>query len=291
MEAINLTAVILPLALFFVMLGVGMTLKISRILDVIKRPRVLFVGVLAQLLWLPILGYLVVSLFQLPVVIAVGLMVLCFAPGGATSNIITLLAKGDTALSVTLTAITSLVTPLTLPLFTAIILTQYGVELQFQFSVIETMMKLVMMTVVPILIGMMIHQKFPDLCDRCEVWVKRVSMLFLLMVVVMVVKNSWHQLPELLALAGFPVILLVLSAILSGFFIGNIMRVDQAQKITLGIEIGIQNAATAIVVTGVVLGSAEMSAVALLYGVLMNIPVIGLILLRADRKSLLRFEF
>ena len=122
MSSSVISQVILPLALFMIMLGVGMSLRLADFRLLISKPKVVVVGLVLQLILLPCLGLLVVTLFNLPAALAVGIMILTFAPGGATSNMITYLSRGDTALSVCLTGICGLITPLTMPLLTAMAL-------------------------------------------------------------------------------------------------------------------------------------------------------------------------
>lgn len=288
MENSAMTQVILPITLFTIMLGVGLSLSVADFKQVFKQPGVTALGVGMQLLLLPLLGFMVVTALDLPPVLAVGLMILTFAPGGATSNMITLLARGDTALSVSMTAIVSFIAPFTLPLMTLWALQHWIGEAEFSgFPVLPTMMKLLVMTIVPVAIGVFLHHRFTAFCQRLQKPVKVLSMLFLLLVVIGIVKANWERLPELIAILGPAVLLLIALAFGAGFGVARQCGVKYKQALTLGIEVGIQNAGTALLVTGAVLQNAEMSAAALTYGVLMNLPAFVLIFYRNVRTNAL----
>lgn len=288
MESSAMTQVILPVALFTIMLGVGLSLSVADFRQVMRHPGVTALGVSMQLVLLPVLGFTVVTVLDLPPVLAVGLMILTFAPGGATSNMITFLARGDTALSVSMTAIVSVIAPFTLPLLTLTALQHwFGTGAFSGFPVLPTMAKLLLMTVVPVAVGVWLHHRFPILCLRLQKPVKALSMLFLLLVVLGIVKANGEQLPELVGVVGPAVLLLIVLASGASFGIAHQCGVGHQQALTLGIEVGIQNAGTALLVTGTVLQNAEMSAAALTYGVLMNLPAFALIFYRNLRTNAL----
>lgn len=281
MQTSFMTQWILPMALFVIMLGVGMTLRADDFRRVLRAHGAVLTGLLAQLLLLPCLGLLLVSLLQLPPLLAVGLMVLTFAPGGATSNMLTLLSRGDTALSVSLTAITSLITPFSLPLLTLLALNHWQGELVLpEFPVLESVLKLLLITLVPVLLGMLLSARSPNFSRRVTRPVKLLSLLFMILVVSGIVMANWTRLPALIAIVGPAALLLALLAMSSGYLLARLMRLQSEQQVTLSIEVGIQNAGTALLVTGGLLQSAEMSASALIYGVLMQVPALMLVLWR-----------
>lgn len=273
--------VVLPLALFTIMLGVGMSLRVSEFSLLWRKPAVVLVGVLSQLLLLPLLGWVVVLCFQLPPVLAVGVMILTFAPGGATSNMITYLSRGDTALSVCLTAVSGLITPFTMPILTVLTVSYWmGEEAAIEFPVMITMVKLLLISLLPALLGTLIHHRWPAFCGRIEPYVKVMACLFLVLVVFGIVKANWVELPTLVLELGPAVVVLVSLAMLLGYGVARQMRLATEQGITMAVEVGIQNAAMALLVTGGIFHNAEMSASALIYGILMNIPAFGLITYR-----------
>ncbi len=275
MQASYLSQLILPLALFSIMLGVGMTLTRADFRRLWQAPGVVLLGVAAQLLLLPLLGVLVLWWADLPSLLAVGLLVLTFAPGGATSNMLSLLARGDTALSITLTAVTSLVTPFTLPLLTLLALHFYGLSGELPaFPVLGTIIKVMLVTLLPVALGMLLAGFKPGWCARMIRPVKIGSLLFMIAIVTGIVRANWERLPEVIGQVGPVALLLAICALLAGYLLARLARLSEAQRVTLAIEVGIQNAGTALLVTGGLLQSAEMSASALIYGVVMQLPAL-----------------
>lgn len=277
----DLAASILPVALFLIMLGVGMTLSSADFLRVIEQPRTILIGLFGQLLILPLLGWAVVTAFALPAELAVGLMILCFAPGGATSNMLTLLARGDTALSVSLTAIAGLIIPFTLPLLTFLVLTHWlGSEQSLNFPVGKSILQIILISVLPTLTGMLIAARFPRVAVRLLKPVKLVSVIFLLAVILGMVSSNAGQLVDQLRLLGPATLVLASLAMLAGHWLGRIAGLSADRQLTLAIEVGVQNAGTALLVTGALLQNPVMSISALTYGVVMQLPALSLVLYR-----------
>ncbi|WP_372738890.1 bile acid:sodium symporter family protein [Neptunomonas sp.] len=273
--------IILPLALFLIMLGIGLSLSVNDFLVLKAQPRAVVVGSLMQLVGLPIVGYAVVTVMNLPPVYAVGMMILTFAPGGATSNMISYLCKADTALSVSLTVIASVLTPFTLPLLSFWAVTHWlSVVSPIPFPVVQTMLKLLAIALVPVLLGMWIHKKMPCFASKLQPLIKWSALLFMLVVVTGIVVANKDKLSPMLMQVGPAVMLLSITAMLAGAWIGKRCRFSSQQCMTLAIETGIQNAGLALVITGAVLDNTEMSGVVLLYGVLMQIPALVLIAYR-----------
>ncbi len=281
MNSTVISQVILPIALFTIMLGMGMSLVVNDFRQVASRPRTIFLGIGLQMVWLPLIGFVVVTLFQLPAELALGLLILTFAPGGATSNMIAFLCRADTALSITLTAIVSLITPFTLPLLAAAVFQLWmGDSEAIPFPILETMLKLVVITILPVSIGMMLNHYFPSFCEKSRKPVKVLSILFLLLIIVGIAKANWDQLPAYIAVVGPAVVAMVIIAIGSSYWIARRVGLFTPQALSIGIEVGIQNAGTALLVTGTVLQNPAMSASALIYGILMQIPALILIAYR-----------
>ncbi|MES9903647.1 MAG: bile acid:sodium symporter family protein [Sedimenticola sp.] len=283
MNSSIISQVILPIALFTIMFGMGMSLVVDNFRQVLSRPRTIFLGIGLQMVWLPLVGAAVVLLFQLPPELALGLLILTFAPGGATSNMIAFLCRADTALSITLTAIASLITPFTLPLLAAAAFQLWmGDSQAIPFPVLETMLKLVVITIVPVSFGMLLNRYFPAFCEKSRKPVKVLSLLFLLLIIVGIARANWDQLPGYITIVGPAVMVMVIFAGGSGFWIARRLGLFTPQALTIGIEVGIQNAGTALLVTGTVLQNPAMSASALIYGILMQIPALLLIAWRTS---------
>ena len=276
--------VILPLALFLIMFGIGLSLTTQDFARLTKQPKAVLAGVLLQLLGLPLLCLLVVTVFQLSAEISVALLVLSFAPGGATSNMISYLSKADTALSVSLTALTSFITPFTLPFYSVLAAsTLLGISHSMEYPLVTTIIKLLVVSVIPVLLGMWVLRKVPTVAKRLQRFVKMASLAFMIFVVVGIVMQNSDKLAGLTLDIGPIVILLASLAMLLGWYVAKALKLTDEQGITLAIETGIQNAGMALLITEGLLQNSFMSGVVLLYGVLMQIPAIIIILYRNRR--------
>lgn len=281
MQATLVSQVFLPFALFIIMLSVGMSLKVSDFLRVFAQPKAMFVGMLAQLVCLPLLGWIIIQLFNLPTLLAAGLMILTLAPGGATSNAITLLAKGDVALSVSLTAVNSVIVPFTLPLLAMVIFQALSMgATHIDFPVVQTIVQMLLITLLPVSLGMSFGYLYPELTIKIRRLCRSLALILMIMTVVLLVYTSWSRLMLVLPQLALPVLLLVIAAMGVGFAVARLAGLSNAKQITLLVEVGLQNAGTALLVTSTLLQSPEMSASALVYGVLMQIPALLLILWR-----------
>jgi BASS family bile acid:Na+ symporter len=265
-----LLGVVLPAALFIIMLGMGMTLMPADFGRVFTLPKAVLIGLMGQMLLVPLLAFGVVSLFQMPPELAIGLMVLSFAPGGATSNMMTFLSRGDVALSITLTAFASIITPFSMPLLTQWSLDYWlGASQPVELPIAQTMLRLFVITVVPVSIGMWLHRTKPELSQVLANVVKPLSIAFLALVIVGIVSKHWAQMPEFLAAVGWPVVMLNSLALLLGYLFARFNGLNGPQQLTIGIEVGVQNGGTALLVTGAILGNSVMSVPPVIYGILM----------------------
>ncbi len=282
MEGGNALSLLLPVALFIIMLGMGLTLRLADFAQLRYRPVAIVAGVVLQLIVLPLLAWLVVSLMNLPLLLAAGLMIVSFAPGGATSNMISYLCRADTALSISLTAITSLIIPFSLPWLTWLTLEYLlGEGVLVALPLLTTIMKLVVVTLVPVALGLVINHRWPQVCAQLQRPIKVLSLVFMVIVVVVISWANRQVLPELLPVLSPAIVLLASSAmLLAGLFARYLLRLDTATALTLSIETGVQNAGTALMVTGALLQQPEMSLAVLLYGILMQIPALLLVVWR-----------
>ncbi|WP_170221802.1 bile acid:sodium symporter family protein [Neptunomonas concharum] len=288
MENTSLTQVVLPLALFLIMLGIGLSLRLDDFIRLRKQPGVVLLGSGLQLIGLPLLGCLLVTLFQVSGAYAAAIMILTLAPGGATSNMVSYLCRADIALSVCLTAIASIVTPFTLPILSFYVLQHWmSIETAVSFPITQTLIKLLFIALLPIFLGMVIFYHLPRWATRLQPVVKWSSLGFMILVVIGIVKSNQTHLIVLLEELGVVMIVMAALAVIISWLIAASFGFAIEQRLTLGIETGIQNAGLALIITGTVLNDAQMSGVVLLYGVLMQIPAVFLIIIRnlPQRKS------
>lgn len=270
MEGGILITVLTPTVLALIMLGMGMSLTWEDFSRIVRYPKAAIAGAVGQLLLLPIIGFALASAFKPAPELAVGLMILCFCPGGATSNILSYLARADTALSVSLTAISSMITPLTAPFLINLALAYFmNQDSTVALPIGATLLQIMMLTVVPIFLGMVINHHRPDWCRRAEGAVKVLGMVFLTMLMAGVTWKERHTLPTLVADAGGLTAALCISAYLLAFILSTLARVPYRQKASICIEVGMQNASLAMVITTSFLQNTQMAVAPMVYALMM----------------------
>jgi BASS family bile acid:Na+ symporter len=271
MEQTFLSRVVLPLALFIIMLGMGLSLVVDDFRRVMRFPKAVAVGALLQMVMLPLVGVAVVKLVGMDTPeLAVGLIVLALCPGGTTSNMISFLSRGDVALSITLTAIVSAVTPFTIPLFTVLAMNHFMGESQaIQMPIGQTVVALLAITVLPVAIGMAINKRWPNVALSAEKPVKVLSVVFLFAIIAALIRENIDKLPGYFAQVGAATLLLNVATMLIAFFAARALGLGRKQQITIGIEVGVQNGTTALLVTGTLLANTAMTIPPAIYSLLM----------------------
>ncbi|UTW47152.1 bile acid:sodium symporter family protein [Bacterioplanoides sp. SCSIO 12839] len=273
-----LSQVVLPLALAVMMLVMGLSLRLEHFRRILQQPGLIALGLALQWFLLPLVAVLLIAVLNLAVEVALGLIILAACPGGATSNVISHLSGGDAALSVTLTAIVSLLAPLTLPLWISLMTDVLAIpSLSVALSFKAAALPLLLVTVIPLLTGMMLAARFRDWTEQHAPLLNRLSFLLFFALVVTLAWVNANRLPELwstvtLACLGLCLMVMTLSA-----FLTQAMFSNRCYSRTLAIEAGIQNAGTAMLISVTLLQRPELALVALFYGILMNIPALLLI--------------
>lgn len=290
MQSNLFTAVLLPLALAIVMLGMGLSLVPEDFKRITRYPKAVAVGIVCQQLLVPLIGLLIALVVPMQPEIAVGLIVLAVCSGGPSSNLVTYLAKGDVALSVTLTAIGSLITVFTIPLLTNLALQYFlGKSAAIALPIGSTMLQIFLITLLPTAIGMGIRHQFPDTARRLEKQMSRLAAGLLVLIIGILLVREGSKLPSFLVQVGVGVVLLNVLAMLTGFFAGKLFRLPLAQQLCIAIEVGIQNGTLAIAITAGLLNNADMAVPAAVYSLLMYLTGFGAILYgrqAIDRPSL-----
>lgn len=273
-----LTQIVLPLALAMMMLVMGLSLRPAHFVAVAREPKLILLGLALQLLLLPALAFLLVLVLSLSATLAIGLVILAACPGGATSNVISHLSGGDASLSVTLTALITLLAPLTLPLWVNTQLQWLNLDqLDLYLPWLPTLMPLLLVTVLPLLLGMALAASYPQRVSPALPWLNRLSLLlFMALVIAMAVANS-ERLPQLWSQATLACLGLCLLAMMSTALISRLLQLGERRSITLMVEVGIQNAGTAMLISATILQRPDLALVALFYGILMNLPALLLI--------------
>ncbi|MGB3492253.1 MAG: bile acid:sodium symporter family protein [Elainellaceae cyanobacterium] len=249
MESSILTAVFLPLALFIIMLGMGLGLTADDFKRVLVEPKAVALGLIAQLIMLPAVGFLLASLFPLSPELAVGVMILAACPGGPTSNLMTYLLQGNVALSITLTAISSLITVFTIPLVVNLAMQHFiGEAAALQLPFLTTVIQIAVITLIPVALGMALHHYAPRFASQVEKGVKWLSIAFLSLIVVGLLAKERANVASFFLQVGWVTLALNVSTMLLGFAIATLAQLDTRSKKAIAVEVGIQNGTLAIAV-------------------------------------------
>lgn len=279
-----LTSVVLPLALFLIMLGMGLSLTLGDFKRVAEVPKSAAVGLFCQLVLLPATAFALIYGFGLTGGLAVGLLLIAACPGGVTSNLITHVSRGDTALSITLTAINSFITVFTIPFIVG-----YGLEhfmdtsRAIEMPILKTIAQVVGITVLPVSIGMFIRHKNVEFAEKME-RPSRIasSVIFILITIGIIVANKKTIQDHFAALAGVTVALNVITMFF-GFGASKLAKLGSAQVRTIAIEAGIQNGTLAIVIATSILKQPDMALPGGIYSLIM-FATGGLVMLWGSRN-------
>lgn len=267
------------------MLGMGLSLKLEDFKRVVLFPKAVAVGLFSQLILLPVLAYCLILVFGLGTEMAVGIMILSACPGGATSNLISHLAKGDTALSITLTAISSLATVISIPLIVNFAILEFMPNGQEQqLDVIKTVLAVLVITITPVSLGMFIHSRLEGFARKMEKPVKVLSALLLALIIMAAVLKEKEHIVEYFSLAGPVALSLNLLMLLIGFYGSRLLRLNSAQSITISVETGIQNGTLGITIAATLIGNSMMTIPSAIYSLIMFVSAAVLIFL-GNRKS------
>ncbi|RLV61325.1 bile acid:sodium symporter family protein [Parashewanella curva] len=278
MELATLTQLILPLALAMMMLTLGLSLSIRDFKEALVNPKPFIFGVTLQLLLLPLIAWLHILLIgkfiELPLLVTVGLVILASCPGGATSNLIAFLLGGNAALSVSMTAFVSLVMPVILPLSLSWQLSWLGIDSQVSLPFLITFQKLLSITIVPVIVGMIIRAFFRQGVEKAQPYISRIAtILFFGLVVFM----AWRFQQDLLK-SGWLMVLMCLSVCILAMLVTQLIckqaKLNFSYRRTLLIEVGIQNAGTGMFIAAVILKQPEWTLLPMTYGLVMNIPIL-----------------
>lgn len=270
-----LTTIGLPVALGIIMLGLGLSLTLADFARVLKQPKAVIIALLCQLLLLPAICFGLVLAFQLPPILAVGMMMLAASPGGTTANLYSHLFRGDIALNISLTAVNSVIAVITLPLITNFAIAYFRPfddQLGLQWSKALEVFAIVLL---PVALGMLIRRFWPRFASGMDKPVRIASVIILIVVIAGAVASNWTLLVANFAQLALITVLFCVISLTVGFLIPRWLRVGKRQAIATSFEIGIHNATLAIVIAQSVLGSVELSLPAAVYGVLMFFIAFG----------------
>ncbi|MCK0162025.1 bile acid:sodium symporter family protein [Allomuricauda sp. F6463D] len=266
-----ISKVFLPLSLAIIMLGMGMTLIPADFTRIIKQPKAILIGFTNQLVFLPLIGFSLAIVFNLNPTIAIGLMILASCPGGPTSNLITQVCKGNIALSVTLTAIASLTTILTIPFILSYTLEYFSsnTDVTIKLPILDTIIQIMGITVIPISIGMFVRKHKTNFAKRMEKPMRNASTVIFILVFIAVLAANIDKLVDGMKAAGLVTLILNIVTMGLGYLTAKLFRLNAKNTISITIESGIQNGTLAFVIATSILNNVEMGIPTAAYSIWM----------------------
>ena len=239
---------IAPLGLALIMLGLGLSLTIQDFIRVVKIPKDFLVGFISQLVLLPIVALSIALLLNLSAELAVGLMLIACAPGGVTSNVITKFADGDVALSISLTAVVSLISIISVPFIMFASINFFEISVIKEISMTGIALKMFLVVTVPVIIGMIIKRFAKNFVDNQASLIQKISVMLFVLVFAAIYIEEWDNIISYIVNAGLVVLILNLTMMILGFYIAKYFASGVAQQRCISIECGLQNGTLALFV-------------------------------------------
>ena len=239
---------IAPVCLAIIMFGLGLGLTTSDFTRILKKPKDFFVGFLSQVILLPVIAFGLILIIPMPIEIAMGVMIIAAAPGGVTSNVLTKFANGDVALSVSLTAVVSLLAIFIVPLIVFNSANFIGVEITKEISMKSIAVKMFFVVTVPVLFGMIVRSLMTDFIISKTLIIQRLSIILFLIVFIAIWVEEWDRIVSFIARAGLITGILNLVMIFVGYYVAKMFASGVPQRRCISLECGLQNGTLAVVV-------------------------------------------
>lgn len=266
----KVSTIILASSLIIIMLGMGLSLVIDDFKRIVLYPKAIAVGLVNQLILLPIIGFSIAVLFPLSPEISIGIMILAASPGGPTSNLITHLAKGDTALSVTLTALSSFITILSIPIIVNFALVHFLDQGQvIKLDWLQTVIQILVIIIIPISIGMLIRRYKEGFALKMAKPVRKASGVVIALVIVGIFIKERANFVSYFQQAGLATLALNVTTMVVGYYSSKLFKINTKRAISISIESGIQNGTLAITIAVVLLGNTAFAIAPAIYSLLM----------------------
>ena len=245
----GIVTTIAPFALALIMLGLGASLTVKDFTRVFQYPKEFFVGLICQLIVLPIIGYLLIIILKTPIELALGVMLIAAAPGGVTSNVLTKFADGDVALSISLTAFTSLISIVSVPYIVFLSIDLFDITyVEKEVSMLGISLKMFFVVTVPVIIGMIIRKFFSDFIENNMKIIERISIGLFSIVFIAIYIQEWDSIIIFLTTAGTIALILNISMMIVGFYVAKFFASGVAQQRCISLECGLQNGTLAVFV-------------------------------------------
>ena len=277
--------IFLPVSLMFIMFTLGIGLTVENFKNIIAQPKALILGLVNQMLLLPLIAFFILLIIKLPSEMAVGMMILACCPGGVTSNMLTKLAKGDTALSISFTAIVSIISVITLPIIVSFSMEYFLGSNAPSINILSLGMTMFCITTIPVGIGLFINTKYHDFSVSFSIIANKISTILFVIIIAGALTSEWEAFINNLNLLGPAIIALIFLMLFIGYYSASLFNLNKEKSITIAIESGIQNATVGITIGNLILnqntGLSILSLPSGVYGILMYLvclPVVFLIL-------------
>ena len=281
-----ITQIFLPISLAIIMFGMGLTLISNDFGRLFIYPKEVLIGLFNQLIFLPLIGFLIILLFDLDSSMAIGIMILSLCPGGPTSNLITQVARGNIGLSVTLTALASLITVFTIPIILSEAISYFTGETDviIELPVVQTMLQILVITVIPVSTGMVIRKKNEAFALRMERPMRIASTVLFIIIFLLVMIANKDLIVQAMKKVGLATLLLNMSTMVLGYLTAKFFGIKGKSQISITIESGIQNGTLAFVIATTILNNVEMGLPTGAYSIWMFITG-GILMWRSGVKK------
>ena len=270
----NMIWIVMPI-LIVLMFLLGTDLNKKSFTDVARNPRAVLIGMIGQLILLPLIAFALAYFLKLPPVYFMGIVLIACCPGGSSSNVFSMLAKGDVALSVTLTAISSIVTMFTIPFIMEFVSNfvseQSGIEVQLPFG--RLIVQNIVLLFVPLILGIMFRHYYPQAAASTNKVLSKLAFPALMLLAFIFFLQHTQAIIDNFAILGMTIAILILAAMLCSSLLSRITKSNTAVRRTIVIEVGMQNAAQAIAIatSPFIFNNNEMAIPAIIYALMMNV--------------------
>ncbi len=245
----GIVTTIAPIALALIMLGLGASLTVKDFTRVASNPKDFFIGLFCQLVLLPIVAYFLIIILKTPVELALGVMLIAAAPGGVTSNVLTKFANGDVALSISLTAITSLISIVSVPYVVFLSIELFDITyVKNEVSMLSISLKMFFVVTVPVLIGMILRKLLGNFIVNNMKFINKISIGLFLIVFIAIYIEEWDSIVMFLTKAGTIALTLNITMMIVAFYIAKFFATGVAQRRCISLEAGLQNGTLAVFV-------------------------------------------
>ena len=245
----EIVTTIAPIALALIMLGLGASLTVKDFTRVASSPKDFFIGIFCQLVLLPIIAYFLIIILRTPVELALGVMLIAAAPGGVTSNVLTKFANGDVALSISLTAFTSLISIVSVPYIVFLSIDLFDITyVEKEVSMLGISLKMFVVVTVPVIIGMILRKIFNNFIENNMRYIEKMSIGLFCLVFVAIYIEEWDSIIMFMTTAGTVSLILNISMMIIGFYVAKFFASGVAQQRCISLECGLQNGTLAVFV-------------------------------------------